>query len=97
MSKTKLIFYQDEKGNIPILEWLDSLPNKVQTKFFVKLVDVGCVRRISSRQITDINYKLRRNAPPEVLEKWCVTLTLTHPTQLFSKKSSKKCYNTMSS
>ena len=49
MSKTKLIFYQDKKGNIPILEWLDSLPNKVQTKCFVKL-----------ERLAELGHELRR-------------------------------------
>jgi len=65
MSKTKLIFYQDEKGNIPILEWLDSLPNKVQTKCFVKLerlAELGHeLRRPEADFLRDKIYELRIN------------------------------------
>lgn len=49
MPKTKLIFYQDEKGNIPIIQWLDSLPHKIQTKCFVKL-----------ERLSQLGYELRR-------------------------------------
>lgn len=63
MSKTKLIFYQDEKGNILILEWLDSLPNKVKTKGFVKLerlAELGHeLRRPETDFLRDKIYELR--------------------------------------
>ncbi len=49
MPKIKIIFYQDEKGNVPILKWLDSLPNKLQTKCFVKL-----------ERLAELGYELRR-------------------------------------
>ncbi|MGK7944367.1 MAG: type II toxin-antitoxin system RelE/ParE family toxin [Microcystaceae cyanobacterium] len=49
MPPTKLIFYQDEQQRVPILEWLDQLPNKVQTKCFVKL-----------ERLAQLGYELRR-------------------------------------
>lgn len=32
MAKTELVIYQDEDGQVPLLDWLDSLPAKVQDK-----------------------------------------------------------------
>lgn len=65
MPKIKLIFYQHEKGNIPILEWLDSLPIKVQTKCFVKLgrlAELGHeLRRPEADFLRDKIYELRIN------------------------------------
>ena len=65
MPKTKLIFYQDERGNIPILEWLDSLPGKVQNKCFVKLerlAELGHeLRRPEADFLRDKIYELRIN------------------------------------
>lgn len=65
MPQTKLIFYQDEKGRVPILEWLDSLPNKVQTKCFVKLerlAQLGYeIRRPEADLLRDKIYELRVN------------------------------------
>ncbi|AKV65609.1 conserved hypothetical protein [Microcystis aeruginosa PCC 9432] len=49
MPKIQLIFYQDERGNIPIIEWLDSLPGKAQNKCFIKL-----------QRLAELGYELRR-------------------------------------
>ena len=32
MPRTPVVFYQDTDGSVPVLEWLDSLPNKPQDK-----------------------------------------------------------------
>lgn len=37
MPLTKIIFYQDEDGTVPVLEWLRNLPPKVQDKCVVKI------------------------------------------------------------
>jgi phage-related protein len=39
----------DERGNIPIIEWLDSLPGKAQNKCFIKL-----------QRLAELGYELRR-------------------------------------
>ncbi|NCR77255.1 MAG: type II toxin-antitoxin system RelE/ParE family toxin [Microcystis aeruginosa K13-06] len=65
MPKIQLIFYQDERGNIPILEWLDSLPDKAQNKCFVKLeilAELGDeLRRPEADFLRDKIYELRVN------------------------------------
>jgi phage-related protein len=37
MSRTLVVFYKDRKGNVPVLEWMDTLPTKVQDKCVVKI------------------------------------------------------------
>ena len=37
MPQTRLIFYQEEDGAVPILDWLDSLPERALDKCRVKL------------------------------------------------------------
>lgn len=65
MTQIKLIFYQDEKGNVPLLEWLDLLPSKVQTKCFVKLERLAQLghelRRPEADFLRDKIYELRIN------------------------------------
>ncbi len=48
MPKTKVVFYQEDDGSVPVLEWLDTLSQKVQDKCFVKierLAELGCELR----------------------------------------------------
>jgi phage-related protein len=63
MPQIKIIFYQDEKGTIPILEWLDKLPSKVQTKCFIKLERLSQLghelRRPEADLLRDKIYELR--------------------------------------
>lgn len=65
MPQVKLIFYQDEKHRVPILKWLDSLPNKVQNKCFVKLERLAQLghelRRPEADFLRDKIYELRIN------------------------------------
>ena len=55
----------DERGNIPILGWLDSLPDKAQNKCFVKLerlAELGHeLRRPEADFLRDKIYELRVN------------------------------------
>ena len=37
MPRTLVVFYKDHEGNVPVLEWLDGLPAKVQDKCVVKI------------------------------------------------------------
>ena len=32
MARTKVVFYKEDKGTVPLLDWLDTLPAKLQDK-----------------------------------------------------------------
>lgn len=49
MPKTKVVFFQDERGTVPILDWLDELPDKVQVK---------CLARL--KRLEELGHELRR-------------------------------------
>lgn len=49
MPKTKVVFYKEEDGSVPILEWLDSLQPKALDK---------CVVRIE--RLKELGHELRR-------------------------------------
>ena len=49
MPAVHVLLYKEDDGTIPILEWLDSLPSKVQDK---------CVARI--KRLRDLGHELRR-------------------------------------
>ena len=49
MPPTKVVFYQEDDDSVPIIEWLDSLPSKVQTKCLIKL-----------ERLSELGYELRR-------------------------------------
>ena len=49
MPETRVVFYKEDDESIPILEWLDSLPNKVQDKCLVKI-----------ERLRGLGYELRR-------------------------------------
>ena len=63
MPPIKIRFYQDEKDKVPILEWLDNLNNKVQTKCFIKLERLSQLehelRRPEADLLRDKIYELR--------------------------------------
>lgn len=37
MPRTRVVFYRDDDGRVPLLEWLDGLPEKAQDKCRVKI------------------------------------------------------------
>jgi phage-related protein len=37
MAKAEVVIYQEQEGQVPLLDWLDSLPPKVQDKCIVKV------------------------------------------------------------
>ena len=37
MPKTKVVFYREDDGSVPILEWLDSLPERALDKCTVRI------------------------------------------------------------
>ena len=49
MPKTLVVFYKDRQGYVPVLEWLDALPAKIQDKCVVKL-----------ERLRDLGHEIRR-------------------------------------
>ena len=49
MPRTRVVFYKDREGNVPVLEWLDSLPVKIQDKGVVKI-----------ERLCELGHELRR-------------------------------------
>jgi len=49
MPKTDVIFFKEENGEIPIVDWLDELPAKAQDKCLAKL-----------KRLEDLGHELRR-------------------------------------
>ena len=49
MPSVQVILYREDDGTVPVLEWLDELPTKIQDK---------CAARIS--RIVDCGHELRR-------------------------------------
>ena len=37
MPRTRVLFFRDDDGSVPLLEWLDVIPQKAQDKCFVRL------------------------------------------------------------
>ena len=58
-----VVFYQEDGGTVPVLEWLDSLPRKDQNKCFVRisrLEELGHeLRRPQADLLRDNIYELR--------------------------------------
>jgi phage-related protein len=54
MAKTKIIFYEDENGEVPVLEWLQALLKQNRKAY------ANCVTRI--QQLADSGHELRRPA-----------------------------------
>jgi hypothetical protein len=49
MPRTRLVFFKDDDGRVPILEWLDALPAKALDKCTVRL-----------ERLSQLGYELRR-------------------------------------
>ena len=49
MPKVSVVFYCDEKGNAPFLEWFEGLPEKVQDKCLVRI-----------ERLKELGYELKR-------------------------------------
>jgi phage-related protein len=47
--RTLVVFYKDREGNVPVLEWLDVLPAKIQDKCVVKI-----------ERLRELGHELRR-------------------------------------
>ena len=63
MPQTQVVFYQEEDGSVPILEWFERLPEKALDKCRVKLErlrDLGHeLRRPEADYLRDDIYELR--------------------------------------
>lgn len=63
MPVIKVKFYQEDDGSIPTLEWLNTLPGKVQDKCFVKIMRLSELghelRRPEADYLRDKIYELR--------------------------------------
>jgi phage-related protein len=63
MPQTKVIFYREEDGTVPVLEWLDALPRGAVAKLRVKLSrlhELGHeLRRPEADYLRDGIYELR--------------------------------------
>lgn len=63
MPKIQVVFYQEDDGAVPVLEWLDTLPRKAQDKCTVKierLAELGHeLRRPEADFLKDKIYELR--------------------------------------
>lgn len=63
MPRTRVVFYREREGNVPVLEWLDTLPAKIQDKCVVKierLRELGHeLRRPEADLLRDGSYELR--------------------------------------
>lgn len=49
MAGTRVVFYLEEKGDVPLLQWFDAIPNKAQDKCRLKL-----------ERLRELGYELRR-------------------------------------
>ncbi len=49
MPETRVVFYQEKDGSVPLLEWFDSLQPKVQDKCRIKI-----------ERLKELGYELRR-------------------------------------
>ena len=47
--KTKILYYQDEDGSVPVLDWLKKLPSKAAAKCVVKI-----------ERLAELGHELRR-------------------------------------
>jgi phage-related protein len=47
--RTLVVFYKDHEDNVPVLEWLDALPEKIQDKCVVKI-----------ERLRELGHELRR-------------------------------------
>jgi phage-related protein len=63
LPRTRVVFYREREGNVPVLEWLDTLPANIQDKCVVKierLRELGHeLRRPEADLLRDGIYELR--------------------------------------
>ena len=63
MPRTRVVFYQEDDGSVPLLEWFDGLPTKAQDKCRLRierLAELGHeLRRPEADYLRDGIYELR--------------------------------------
>jgi phage-related protein len=61
--KTKVIFYKDDDGSVPVLDWLEKMPSKAVAKCLVRIERLGELghelRRPEADLLRDKIYELR--------------------------------------
>ena len=65
MPKTNVVFFQEEDGSVPILEWLDSLQPKALDKCTVRIERLCTVRierlcTVRIERLGELGHELRR-------------------------------------
>ena len=65
MSRTQVVFYREEDGTVPVLVWLDTLPQKAQDKCRARIERLKALghalRRPEADYLRDGIYELRVN------------------------------------
>jgi phage-related protein len=63
MAKTNVVFFKDPGGKVPVLEWLDKLPDKIEAKALVRIEELAQwgyeMRRPYCDYLRDEIYELR--------------------------------------
>ena len=77
MPETRVIFYQDEKGKVPVLEWLDELEQQDQKGL------LNCLDRI--QQLASMGHELRRPLADFLRDGIAVAISVRTQTRLFQK------------
>jgi phage-related protein len=49
MPRTEVVFFKDHENSVPVLDWLDGLPRKIQNKCYVKV-----------ERLEELGHELRR-------------------------------------
>jgi hypothetical protein len=59
MPRTEVVFYRDDDGSVPVLQWLDELPMKARLKLVVRLERLRELRRPEADFLRDGIHELR--------------------------------------
>ncbi|MBF0107431.1 MAG: type II toxin-antitoxin system RelE/ParE family toxin [Deltaproteobacteria bacterium] len=63
MPKTSVVFFKDERGMVPVLQWLDRLPDIIEAKALVRIEELAQygheMRRPHAAYLRDGIYELR--------------------------------------
>jgi len=58
LTKTKVVFYREEDGTVPVLDWLDGLPDKVKAKCRVRIERLKWLGHELRVSYQGINYRM---------------------------------------
>ena len=57
MAKTGIVIYQEKEGQVPLLDWLDNLPRKVQDKCVARvelLAEYGLTKEAICKAVHEV-------------------------------------------